>query len=327
MSTLYLDRRDLAVKLEGRTLVIYADQHRESTVPLHLLERIVLRSNVQLESTTLARIADSGVALTMFGGRIGDKTALVHGRCHNDGARRIGQYRRYDDPDWERRWAYHLVHAKLGRQHRLLRRSLAERPDLRYPLTTAVSSLDSAITRLRGDQNLDVGQLRGIEGAAAAAYFRGYCTLFPASLNFTGRNRRPPRDPVNAVLSLGYTLLHAEAVRACYGAGLDPIIGYYHRLDFGRESLACDLIEPLRPGIDSWTREQFSERRLCTEHFHRNGDACLLDKAGRALFYRSFDPAMASARRLLRRWTRRLATDFSDAGKSTVNDRDTDPPF
>jgi CRISPR-associated protein Cas1 len=225
-------------------------------VPLHLLERIVLRSNVRVESSALARLADSGIALAAFGGRIGDKLAMVHGHCHNDGARRIGQYRRYDDPDWQRRWAHRLVLAKLNRQRRLLARGLAERADLRHPLTTALAALDGAIARILADPFLGVVSLRGIEGAAAAAYFKGFCALFPASLDFTGRNRRPPRDPVNAVLSLGYTLLHAEAVRAAYGAGLDPIIGYYHRLDFGRDSLASDCsltTSPIQNGSSEYT--------------------------------------------------------------------------
>ena len=94
-------------------------------------------------------------------------------------------------------------------------------------------------------------RLRGIEGAAAAAYFQGFTRLFPPSLEFTGRNRRPPRDPVNAVLSLSYTPLHFEAVQAVCAAGLDPLIGFYHELVFGRESLASDLIEPLWPKVDA----------------------------------------------------------------------------
>jgi hypothetical protein len=133
MSTLYRDRRGLSLRLEGRALAIYADEVRQGTVPLHLLERVVMRSAVGIESSLPARLADAGIGTLIFG----------------------------------------------------------------------------------------------------------------------GRNRRPPRDPANAVLSLGYTLLHFEAVRACYGAGLDPMIGFFHNLDFGRESLACDLVEPLRPRLDA----------------------------------------------------------------------------
>ncbi len=320
MATLYLDRRDLSLKLEGQALAIYASGAREGTVPLHLLERIVLRSSVRLDSGALARLADSGIALAAFGGRMGGKLAIIHGRSHNDGARRIGQYCRYDDAHWRRRWARYLVLAKLRRQRRLLRGALAQRPDQRYRLTTALAGLDKAIARVLAEQRIGVDSLRGIEGAAAAAYFKGFCELFPPSLDFTGRNRQPPRDPVNAVLSLGYTLLHVEAVRAAYGAGLDPIIGYYHSLDYGRDSLASDLIEPLRPRVDAWAWEQFRERHLRAEHFRRDGDACLLGKQGRAHFYAAFEPAMRPIRRLLRRCTGKLAASLAEVGRRRADD-------
>ncbi|MFP4077109.1 MAG: CRISPR-associated endonuclease Cas1 [Halochromatium sp.] len=319
MSTLYLDRRDLRLELSGQTLALYADDHREGTVPVHLLERIVMRSNVHIGSSALARLADQGVSIAAFGGRMGEKLAIIHGHSHNDGARRIGQYRRYDDLQWQQRWAYRLVLLKLRRQRRLLSAALSERADQRHALLTAVNAIEALITRLRVEPAMSPARLRGIEGAAAAAYFRGFTALFAASLDFTGRNRRPPRDPVNAVLSLGYTLLHAEAVRACYGAGLDPIIGYYHRLQFGRESLASDLIEPLRPTIDHFAWEQFRAQALRAEDFACEGGACLLSKSARGSFFSAFEPVITKVRQILRRATRRLARDFAVVGARGVS--------
>lgn len=318
MSTLYLDRRDLRLQLTGNTLAIYADGQREGTVPLHLLERVVLRSNVQLESSALARLADNGVAIAAFGGRLCDKLALVHGRHHNDGTRRIGQYRRYEDAQWQQRWAHRLVRLKLRRQRRLLAEGLRSRPDQRHTLSQAISGIDALIARLCEQPSLSLARLRGVEGAAAAAYFRGLTALFPPSLGFSGRNRRPPRDPVNAILSLGYTLLHAEAVRACYGAGLDPIIGYYHRLEFGRDSLACDLVEPLRPSVDRFAWEQFRTQSLGAEDFTQSDQACLLGKAARGRFFSAFESVGARLRQILRRATRRLACDFAQAGAAVM---------
>jgi CRISPR-associated protein Cas1 len=311
MSTLYLDRRDLALKLEGNALAVYAGDERRGTVPLHVLDTVVMHSAVTLQSSLLARLADAGVGIVAFGGRFAGKTALVQGKGHNDGARRVGQYRRYADPDWCRDWARRLVRGKLHRQQRLLRRALAERPDLRHPLHQAVARLDAARARLRAQPSLDPETLRGIEGAAAAAYFGALTRLFPPALGFTARNRRPPKDPVNAVLSLGYTLLHHEAVRACHIAGLDPIIGFYHRLDFGRESLASDLIEPLRPAVDTWAWARFRGRDLRAEHFQRDGEACLLGKNGRARFYAAWEPFIRPRRRLLRRFARHLAVELA----------------
>ena len=149
-------------------------------------------------------------------------------------------------------------------------------------------------------QSAGIDSLRGIEGAAAAAYFEAFTSLFPPSLEFTGRNKRPPRDPVNACLSLAYTLVHFEAVAASYAAGLDPLLGLYHEPAFGRESLASDLIEPLRPHADAWVWSLFRERVLTGEHFHNDKGAVLLGKTGRQYFYTRFENFAHPLRRLLR---------------------------
>jgi len=306
LTTLYLDRRGLALKQEGRSLVIFEDGSRRGSVPLHLLERVVLRSSVNLDSAVLAHLAEAGIGVLVFGGRFGGKRALILGDWHNDAARRIGQYRAYGDAEWRQVWSQRLVTLKVKGQLRLLQRALRERPDLRLPLTTAIGRLEGIRSTLNGGA-APPERVRGLEGAAAAAYFEGLCNLFPESLAFKGRNRRPPRDPVNAVLSLGYTLLHAEAVLACHGAGLDPLIGFYHELAFGRESLASDLIEPLRPRVDAWAWERFRTRDLRAEDFDTNAGACLLGKAGRRSFFATWERFARAPRRLLRRYTSRLA--------------------
>jgi CRISPR-associated protein Cas1 len=205
MASLYLDRRDSALKLDGTTLTIYVDGEHQTTVPLHMLERVVMYSAVEIQSSLLARLADAGIGVLAFGGRNAGKVAIVQGSAHNDGARRIGQYRRYDDPKWRRQWSRRLVLGKLKGQIRLLHHALWERPDLRHPLTEGMTRLLDAHGRILGEPELPVHSLRGIEGAAAVGYFHALTQLFPAGLDFTGRNRRPPRDPVNAALSRAWT--------------------------------------------------------------------------------------------------------------------------
>jgi CRISPR-associated protein Cas1 len=120
----------------------------------------------------------------------------------------------------------------------------------------ALSDAIDTIARLRrlADRGeiLDRDTLTGLEGAGAAAYFRAYATLFAPSREFSRRRRRPPPDPVNVCLSLGYTLLHHEAVRELQVVGLDPLLGFLHVSERGRESLASDIVEPLRPHVDEW---------------------------------------------------------------------------
>jgi len=84
----------------------------------------------------------------------------------------------------------------------------------------------------------------------------------PPALDYAGRNRRPPRYPVNVCLSLAYTLLHLQTVSACQSAGIDPQLGLYHRPAIGRESMASDLIETLRPAIDLWVWEQLQQATI-----------------------------------------------------------------
>lgn len=319
MTTLYLDRRDTRLKLEGRALAIYTEDERRGTVPLNLLENVVMRSAVSLESSLLATLADAGIGILILGGRNAGKLAIVHGRTGNDGARRIGQLRLTDDQAWRLNWTRRLVLGKLRRQRRLLLGALDDQTQQRLTLTKAADQLMQARQRAADPATDGIASLRGIEGAGAAAYFKAYCTLFAPELGFTGRNRRPPRDPVNAVLSLGYTLLHAEAVHAAYSAGLDPIIGYYHALDFGRESLASDLIEPLRPLADAWVWEQFHRRILRPDHFTRTGDACLLGKAGRGHFYGAWQVFIRPHRRLLRRISRNLASRMAEAASDHID--------
>ncbi len=315
MSTLYLDRRDLALKLDGRALAIYSAGARHGTVPLHLLERVVMRSPVALESSLLARLADAGIAVQVHGGRFGGAIAFVQGKGHADASRRIGQYRAYEDADWRRRWSRLLVRAKLKGQARLLRQAREARPDLHRGLTLGLERLNQALDHLTRAPGLEIASLRGVEGAAAAAYFQSYTSLFAPALNFTGRNRRPPRDPVNAVLSLGYTLIHYEAARASHTAGLDPLIGFFHELDLGRDSLASDLIEPLRPKVDAWVWSLFRDRLLRADHFEQQGESCLLGKAGREHFYGAFEASAPPQRRWLRRLAGRLAQAMKARGQ------------
>ena len=194
----------------------------------------------------------------------------------------------------------------------MLGRALEVRPDRRKPLTDAIASLERVQARIaKAGEGLDRNALNGLEGAGAAAYFRAYATLFPDALGFARRRRRPPPDPVNVCLSLGYTLLHHEAVREAQVVGLDPLLGFLHVPERGRESLASDLIEPLRPHVDEWVWRRFAGRELRLEHFsHERGGGCLLGKAGRRLFYDAFEPFCAGLRRLLRRMARGLAADL-----------------
>ncbi|MCM8593969.1 CRISPR-associated endonuclease Cas1, partial [Accumulibacter sp.] len=296
MTSLYVDRRGVTLKADGEALVFYENDERVGTVPLAPLSRVFLRGDVTLSSALLGKLGERGIGVVVLSGRKAVPTMLL-GRPHNDAARRVAQYRLAQDADYCLRFSRAIVEAKLRAQSAFLAARRESEPQSRYLLTVALRRLAGHIAAV--DEQASLASLRGLEGAGAAAYFEGFADLFADRLHFSGRNRRPPRDPVNALLSLGYTLLHAEAVLALYGAGLDPFIGFFHSLDFARESLACDVVEPLRVEVDQHALMLFRTEKLRPEDFSMTSAGCLLGKAGRACFYAEWEPLAARLRKLL----------------------------
>ena len=312
MTTLYLDRKGAALDVDAGSLTVRLGGAVATRVPLIPLERVVLRGDVVLSTRVLAELWRRDVGLLLLSGRHSEPTARLVGRPHDDVALRLAQYQRATDTEACRATAREIVGAKLAAEARLLARALELRPDRRKPLIDAIEILEKLQARIAdAKERLDRDTLTGLEGAGAAAYFRAYSTLFPESLEFARRRRRPPPDPINVCLSLGYTLLHHEAVREVQVVGLDPLLGFLHAPERGRESLACDLVEPLRSYVDEWVWRSFAERLLRREHFSREkGRACLMGKAGRQIFYVGFEQLAAGLRRLLRRMARSLAADL-----------------
>lgn len=301
MGTLYLDRKQAELRHSGQTLLLYAEGTLLQRIPVRLLERVVIYGQMTLNSATLGLLAEAGVGVSLISGRQGKRLAQVSGGPQNDARRRLAQYRASCDVAEKENIARCVLQRKLQAQQRFLQQARQKRPDLRHVLHKAIGQIMPLRQRLQ-QEDLNLPAMRGIEGAAAAAYFRAYTELFPASLDFTGRRRRPPPDPVNACLSLAYTIAHGNAVQAVHAAGLDPYLGFLHEIDYGRESLAADLIEPLRPRIDRWVWGLFRDRVLRADHFTREQGGCLLGKEGRKYFYMHHEMFA----RVYRRWQRRF---------------------
>ena len=324
MALLLLDRAQLEIKSEGDTLALYEAGTRRGTVPIKLIDRCVIHgAQTRLDTGVLSKLAEAGVTTVLMSPRSPRRVALVLGSQHNDAAIRLAQAQRVMNEAACRQWAHSLVRAKLTRQRRTLLQLQAARPDARKPLFDALQTLDAILANLQTQPNAPQESLRGLEGAAARAYFSGLAGVMAPTLNFTGRNRRPPRDPVNVCLSLSYTMLHLQAVQSCITAGLDPLLGFYHRPAFGRESLASDLIEPLRPAVDLWVWELLRNRTLREDHFSMDKGACVLGKAGRAIYYATWEQHHKPWQRWLRGQTRLLARNLRQQGEVwLVNDEE-----
>ncbi len=305
MSTLFIDRRGADIDAEGDTLVVRAEGERKGTVPLKPLERVVVKGSARLTTRLLTKLAELGIGLLILGGRSHKPGATLIGRPGSDTTLRLAQASLLNDELSRAAIAQVLVSAKIKGQLEVLREAEAARARS-IDLNRGIEALSRALDEVAAPDP-QRARLRGLEGAAAAAYFGALTTLFAPSLAFTGRNRRPPRDPVNACLSLGYTLLHFDAVRESASVGLDPLIGVYHDITPGRESLACDLAEPFRPAVDRFVMRLFAEGELRPEHFSTTKDGCLMGKTARHNYYAAYELAAVSHRRALTRLSRDLA--------------------
>lgn len=312
MTTLYIDRKDIAVTAAHGALQVHEPSGRRGSVPIVTLERVVVHGRATLATSALGALADAGVGVLVLSGRTSRPLATLVGTPHNDVLRRLGQYEAYRDMAARRRWSATLVAAKTRAQINALGKILTERPDKRRALTRATIGLENALARVENAEPPSIATVLGLEGAAAASYFKALTEVFPPAFGFRARRRRPPPDGVNACLSLGYTLLHFEAVCACHEAGLDPLLGLLHEPAYGRESLAADAIEPFRPHVDVWAWNLLRKRVLTPESFSEDRGAVLLAKAGRQRFYQHYTPLARALRRLLRRQLHRAAREFAE---------------
>ncbi len=185
-----------------------------------------------------------------------------------------------------------LVCTKIRNQRTLLQRNHVE------PSALALERLRQMVIRARRADSLP--SLLGIEGTAAAVYFGEFAGMIKVDdgdglgpFDFERRNRRPPRDPVNALLSFAYSLLARDLTIVCHAVGFDPFVGFYHQPRFGRPALALDLMEGFRPLIaDSAVLTAINTRMVVADDFLRAGDAVGLTKRGRTAFIRAYEQRM-----------------------------------
>lgn len=312
MGTLYIDRKDILIRLDGNALAFYADGERQGTAPISPLKRVVIVGHAIIETPVLHRLAKEGVTVFFLSGKQLRFSGILNGSVHFNAALRLMQYQKALDSDFCLHTAKDIISRKVSAQKALLSDAMRLRPDLRLPLFSAVETLNQVLTSVSAENDID--RLRGLEGGAAAAYFQAYTTMFPASLNFTKRTKRPPEDPVNALLSLGYTMLHYEIVREIQLIGLDPLLGFLHQFQYGRESLACDLVEPHRPAVDKYVWGLFRDK-IFTERDFTTGEerpGCYMKKEARRKYYELYEAWAVNQRPLWIKEIRALARRIND---------------
>ncbi len=243
-TVVYVDRPGSLLRSRGDRLIVEQQDKVLFKLNLRRVRQVVCFGRVGMTTPFLHRALRDGIDVVLLdadGGPGGRLTSLDLG----DATVRRAQYRLADDAPAARALAGAFVDGKIANMRVALLRADRRRPD---PALTAIADRLAA-TRLALTAAGSYDEILGHEGSATREYFRGWRTVLGEDWGFTARERRPPPDPVNAMLSFGYTLLTHEAVSALAAAGLDPAVGFLHQARWGRPSLALDLIEELRPAV------------------------------------------------------------------------------
>ena len=293
----------------GDTLLISDEEKGNTTVRLIEVSDVALFGNVSITAPALSALMEREIPVT-FHSHGGWFRGMAQGVGHRNVEMRTAQYRASFDDGFRLRFARDLVAAKIVNQRTILRRNWRGDPEARK----------AALDRLNASRRMTgaaaaTDALMGLEGDAAAAYFRAFAGLLAppggngesadsagmTPFRFETRNRRPPKDPVNAMLSLAYAMLTRHLTVALAAVGLDPYRGLFHAPRYGRPALALDLMEPFRPIVaDSVVLSAVNTGEVSAGDFVSGATGCALTGAGRKRFIGAFE------RRLLQETTHPL---------------------
>jgi len=282
---LYLNSQGVKLGKSGAVLQVKDKEKLLQEVRIGEICQVNLMGNVQITTQAVQALCEADVPICYFsmgawfyGITIGLNTKNVFLRRN--------QFRLAEQEYFARTIARRLVAGKVRNQRTLLQRNHVE------PNRQMLAGMKEMADRAEEVRSLE--ELLGIEGNAARLYFGDFAGMMkpddvegatPLPFEMDGRNRRPPRDPVNAMLSLGYSLLAKDLTVACYAVGFDPYVGFYHQARFGRPALALDLMEPFRSLI-------VDSAVLTARDFVRAGGAVALTAGGRKAFFRAYEMRM-----------------------------------
>jgi CRISPR-associated protein Cas1 len=291
MATLYVQEQGATVRKRDNQILVTKDGETLREVPLAKLDQIVLMGRgVQMSTALLVDLIERGVPVTLTNQHGSRHYATLTAGPSRFGELRTRQTEVVNSLEQALRLARGLIEAKLVNQRALLRATKWAAAG------AAIGQIDNALQGLRQASTLDM--VRGYEGAAAAAYFGAWRAALPPAWGFGGRAFYPPPDPVNALLSFGYTLALNDVLTAVQMTGLDPYLGTFHVIEAGRPSLALDMLEEFRPLIvDRLVLDLVRTNAVTRTHFEHppeRREAVYLTKAARAIFIERYEALLQS---------------------------------
>lgn len=282
LNTLYVTTPESYLSKDGLNVVISVNQNEIFRIPIHNIEQIVTFGYVGASPGLMKLCADSGVSLTFLSPQ-GRYISRSQGPTRGNVLLRKAQYRYSDEPEFSLHLSRLFIGGKILNYRNILRRSIRDNGE-DADLEEAAESLLRCKKNVLNTESID--SIRGVEGEAATYYFGVLSHLLLNQKDdfvFTGRNRRPPKDPVNAMLSFVYTLICNDMTAALETVGLDPYVGFMHTLRPGRPSLALDMMEELRAYLgDRLVLSLINRRQITIKDFLRQGEeGIVMTESGR----------------------------------------------
>ncbi|MBC5794677.1 type I-D CRISPR-associated endonuclease Cas1 [Sphaerospermopsis sp. LEGE 00249] len=283
MTTLYVIQPDAILSKDYEAFVVTLKQEdgtwKKHKVAAQTVNEIVLMGNPQVTGDAFTYALELGMPihyLSCFGKYLG--SALP--KSSRNGQLRLAQYQVYSDPVKRLELVKTIVTAKIHNQYHVL-----------YRHNEKDNPLKERKSLVKNQQTLD--QVRGVEGLAAREYFACWQNMVGKQWTFNGRNRRPPTDPVNSLLSFAYALLQSQVMAAVNVAGLDPYIGYLHEVHHGQPAMVLDLMEEFRALIaDNLVLSILNKQEIKPNDFNESLGAYRLKDNAKKTFLQAFDKKM-----------------------------------
>ncbi len=287
-NTLYITTPDAYLSLDGENIVLSVNKEERGRKPLHLFESIVVFGYPGVSPALLGKCAEYGIIIT-FLTPSGKFLSRSVGKTYGNVIVRRAQYRIADDPERSLHIAAAMLSAKMTNSAAVLRRVLSDHRERVDAVRIENAAADIKYNAVKSYTAESADSLRGLEGECANRYFSVFDELIltqKETFRYDGRSRRPPLDPVNAMLSFGYALMTSMCTSALESAGLDPYVGFFHTDRPGRCSLALDILEEFRaPFVDRFVLTMINKKVVSESSFYtKENGAVLLTDTARAEF-------------------------------------------
>ena len=289
MAVIYIKEQGAIVQKVGERIIVSKNQNQLLDIPVFQIENIAVIGNVQITTPALHLLMEKGVDvsyLTYSGKYIGSTAA----ESSKNIFLRFEQYCLYFDENKRLQMAREIVRNKIENQSSIIREH--RRKDIAYDWDRDLMQMKSLQANLGNCKTSN--EILGIEGMCSNIYFGAFAHMLDCDFAFSGRNRRPPKDPVNVIISLAYTLLTKEVSSALDAESFEPYLGFLHGIRYGRKSLALDIVEEFRqPVVDRLVLILFNKRMIGIYDFSTENDRVILTEDGFKKFCNEYEKWMS----------------------------------